>query len=97
MNFLTMNNIDLITWLADNVVSIIALIVAIISLWFSIKTQKQNKKNRQEDIKQEIARKEAQLRGLETIHNGIDITTLGNIMAERAKLSMEIEQFKKML
>lgn len=88
---------NVIDWLLNNFVALLTLIIALLTLWVSVKTYKYSKKQSKENIRREIAVKKAQLEAINSIHYGLDHTTVSNMMVEKAKLNSEIEILKKKL
>ena len=97
----------IITWAKDNYdliclgVGIVGVLISIISVIQARKQVKQAKKEKQEDfkqgIKQEIAKKRAELKVLESTYHVVDSKTIDDIILRKSILSREIEELEKQL
>ncbi len=83
-------NYDLITLL----VGILGVVIAFISLIYTLK----ERKKKRESIKAQIATKEAQLRAMElSLRAGFNVSEFGSLNMQTASLQAEIDQLKKQL
>ncbi len=80
----------IINYITNNILAIIAIVIAIIALF-------QNRKSDKSQIKQEIAKKQAELKTLNDMHFFCDGSSMGNAMVRKSVLQSEIEELKKML
>ena len=97
----------IITWAKDNYnliclgVGVVGVLISIISVIQARKQVKQARKEKQEDfkqgIKQEIAKKRAELKVLESTHQVVDSKTIDDIILRKSILSREIEELEKQL
>ncbi len=97
----------IITWAKDNYnliclgVGVVGVLISIISVIQARKQVKQAKKEKQEDfkqgIKQEIAKKRAELKVLESTYHVVDSKTIDDIILRKSILSREIEELEKQL
>ena len=75
----------------------ISLAVGFIGVLVGVISVIQSKKSNKSNIKSEIAKKEAELKALNSIHNFIDGTTMNNTMLRRNVLDNEIAELKRQL
>lgn len=97
----------IITWAKDNynLISLgfgfIGVLIGIISVIQARKQVKQAKNEKKEDfkqgIKQEIAKKRAELKVLESTYHVVDSRTIDDIILRKSILSHEIEELEKQL
>lgn len=97
----------IITWAKDNYnliclgVGVVGVLISIISVIQARKEVKQARKEKQEDfkqgIKQEIAKKRAELKVLESTYHVVDSKTIDDIILRKSILSREIEELEKQL
>jgi len=97
----------IITWAKDNYnliclgVGVVGVLISIISVIQARKQVKQARKEKQEDfkqgIKQEIAKKRAELKVLESTYHVVDSKTIDDIILRKSILSREIEELEKQL
>lgn len=97
----------IITWAKDNYnliclgVGVVGVLISIISVIQASKQVKQARKEKKEDfkqdIKQEIAKKRAELKVLESTHHVVDSKTIDDIILRKSILSREIEELEKQL
>ena len=97
----------IITWAKDNYnliclgVGVVGVLISFISVIQARKQVKQARKEKQEDfkqgIKQEIAKKRAELKVLESTYHVVDSRTIDDIILRKSILSHEIEELEKQL
>ena len=73
------------------------IVFSAIAAVFAVMSYFQIKRNDKESIRRKIKEKRAQLNGLESVHLGLDHTTVSDNIAKQFVLRSEIDELEKML